>query len=78
VDEHYVGHACIHSTPSFRVVVDCYEGYMVLVRARDEKHPKPILVGESPNIHYSSRKHGTREPQSFSHCGSLTTLIYNH
>jgi hypothetical protein len=40
--------------------------------------PQTNLVGESPNIHYSSRKHGTREPQSFSHCGSLTTLIYNH
>ena len=53
LDEHYVGHVCNHSTPSFRVVVDCYEGYMVLVCARDEEHPKPIQLVKalpSPNF----------------------------
>ena len=43
-DDHYVGPARNCPTPSFRVVVDYYKGYMVLVRPRDEEHPKPILL----------------------------------
>ena len=44
---HYDGFA--HNLPalSLCVDVDCYEGYMVLVCAIDEEHPKPNLVGES-------------------------------
>ncbi len=36
VDDHYVGPARNRPAPSFRVAVDCHEGYMVLVRAGDE------------------------------------------
>ena len=52
-DDHYVGPARNCPTPSLHVVVDYYEGYMVLVRHGDEEHPKPILLVKtfsSPNI----------------------------
>lgn len=42
VDKHYIGFARNWPAPSFHMGVDCYKGYMVLVRARDEEHPKPI------------------------------------
>ena len=61
IDEHYVGPACNRPAPLFRVGVDCHEGYMVLVRAGDEEHPKAIwlvkelsssnFVRTSPNFH---------------------------
>ena len=61
VKDHYVGLARNRPTPSFYVVVDCYEGYMVLVRLRNEKNRKPIwlvktlsspnFVPTSPNYH---------------------------
>jgi hypothetical protein len=38
------GHACNCPTPSFHVVVDCYECYMNLGCARDIKHLKPIWL----------------------------------
>ena len=41
VDEHYIGHACNRLAPSFRVFVDCQEGYMIIVRVGDEEHPNP-------------------------------------
>jgi hypothetical protein len=44
MDEHYVGPARNRPAPSFRVGVDCHEGYMVLVRAGDEDHPKSIWL----------------------------------
>src|SRR5665213_3542773 len=60
-DEHYVGPACQRPPPSFRVALDCHEGYMVFVRAGDEEHPKPVwlikalsspnFVRTSPNFH---------------------------
>jgi hypothetical protein len=60
-DDHYVGPARDRLAPSFRVDVDYYEGYMVLVRPGDEDHPKPIwlvktlsspnFVPTSPNFH---------------------------
>ena len=60
-DDHYVGPARNRPAPSFRVAVDCYEGYMILVRPGDEEHPKPIwlvkalsspnFVPTSPNFH---------------------------
>ena len=53
VDEHYVGLACNRPTPSFCVVVDCYEGHMVLVCGGDEEHSKPIWLVtalSSPNF----------------------------
>ena len=52
-DNHYVGLAGEHSIPSFRVVVDCYKDYMVVVHFRDEEHPKSIWVVKtlsSPNF----------------------------
>ena len=61
IDEHYVGPARNQPAPSFRVGVDCHKGYMVLVRAEDEEHPKLIwlvkalsshnFVQASPNFH---------------------------
>ena len=42
MDKHYVGPSHSRPAPSFRVDVDCYEGYMVLVRVGDEEHFKPI------------------------------------
>ena len=60
-DDHYVGPARNRPAPSFRVGVDCHEGYLLLVRAGDEEHPKPIwlvkalsspnFVPTSPNFH---------------------------
>ena len=44
VDEHYVGPARNRLASSFRMGVHCHEGYMVLVRARDEEHPKPVWL----------------------------------
>ena len=62
IDEHYVGPAHNWPAPSFCVIVDCHEGYMVFVRAGDEEHPKPIWLVEvlsslnfvrtSPNFHH--------------------------
>ena len=52
-DDHYVGPACDRPAPSFRVARDCHEGYMVLVRAGDEEHTKPIWLAKalsSPNF----------------------------
>jgi hypothetical protein len=57
MDEHYVGPARNRPAPSFRVGVDCHEGYLVLVRAGDEEHPKPIWLVKalsSPNFVRSS------------------------
>jgi hypothetical protein len=42
--EHYIGLACNWPAPSFRVGVDCHEVPMVLVRAEDEEHSKPIWL----------------------------------
>jgi hypothetical protein len=59
-NEHYVGLARNWPALSFRVGVDCHEGYMVLVRAGDEEYSKPIwlvkalsssnIVRTSPNF----------------------------
>jgi hypothetical protein len=38
--QHYVGHARNCLAPSFHVIVDFYEKYVVLVCPRDEEHPK--------------------------------------
>ena len=46
MDEHYVGPTRIRPALSFRVGVNCQEGYMVLIQAADEEHPAN-LVGES-------------------------------
>ena len=53
VDEHYVGHARNLPVTSFRVGVNCHEGHVILVRAGDEEHPKPIWLVKalsSPNF----------------------------
>ena len=61
MNEHYVGPTRNRPAPSFRVGVDCHESYMVLIRARDEEHPKliwlvkalslPNFIRTSPNFH---------------------------
>ena len=33
-----------HLVPSFHMDVDCYKGYMVLVRLGIKEHPKPIWL----------------------------------
>lgn len=53
VDKHYVGPTQNHLAPSFHVAIDCYEGYMVLIRAIGEKHPELIWLMKallSPNL----------------------------
>ena len=53
VDEHYVSLVRNRPVPSFRMGVDCHERYMVLIRAWDEEHPKPIWLVKalsSPNF----------------------------
>ena len=35
MDEHYVGPTCNRSAPLFRVGVDCYKSYMVLLQAKN-------------------------------------------
>ena len=57
MDVHYVGFARNRPAPSFRVGVDCHEGYMVLVRTGDEEHSKPIWLVKtlsSPNFGQTS------------------------
>ena len=57
VDDHYVGHTSQHSPPSFRIAVDCHEGYMLLLRAGDETYVKPVWVAKAlsePNFATSS------------------------
>ena len=61
IDEHYIDPIHNRHVPSFRMVVDYHEGYVVLVYARDEKHLKqiwlvkalssPKFVQISPNFH---------------------------
>ena len=54
-DDHYVGPARNRPTPSFRVAIDCYEGYIILVC--HEEHLKLIWLVKilsSPNFVPSS------------------------
>ena len=44
MDEHYVSPARNRPALSFRVGVDCHQGYLVLVRVGNEEHPKPIWL----------------------------------
>ena len=53
MEKHYVGPMCNRPVPSFCVGVDCHKDYMVLVRAGDEEHLKPIWLVKtlfSPNL----------------------------
>jgi hypothetical protein len=44
-DEPFIGPVGEQPRPSFRVVLDVYEGYMLLVRPGDEEiHVKPVWV----------------------------------
>ena len=66
-DDHYVGPAHNRPAASFRVAIDCYEGYMVLARLGNEEHPKPIwlvkalsalnFVPSSPNFRQTEVKY---------------------
>ena len=57
VDDHYVGHVSNHPLPSFRIAIDCHEGYMLILRSRDETCAKPVWVARAlskPNFATSS------------------------
>lgn len=47
VDVHYIALLAIFQLQFFLCDFNCYEGYMVFVRAKDEQHPHTNLVGES-------------------------------
>ena len=47
VDNHYVGPASNRPPPSFRIVVDCHEGYMLILRLGDENYAKPMWVAKA-------------------------------
>jgi hypothetical protein len=52
-DKHYISPTCNRLALSFHVVVDCHEGYMVLLHARDEKYIKSlwsVKALSSPNF----------------------------
>jgi hypothetical protein len=44
VDDHYIGHANQRPPLSFRIAVDCHEGYMLILRLGDETYVKPVWV----------------------------------
>jgi hypothetical protein len=44
VDEPFIGPVGEQPWPSFQVVRDVYEGYMLFIRPSDEVHPKLIWV----------------------------------
>ena len=44
VDDHYVGPASSCPPPFFRIAVDCYEGYMLILRLGDETYAKLVWV----------------------------------
>ena len=44
---HYVGPASNRPPPSFRVIVDCHEGYMLILRLGDETYVKLVWVARS-------------------------------
>jgi hypothetical protein len=44
MDDHYVGSASQRSPPSFRIAVDCHEGYILILRPEDEIYAKPMWV----------------------------------
>jgi hypothetical protein len=46
VNNHYVGHASQRLPPSFRIAVDCHEGYMLILRLGDETYVKPVWVAK--------------------------------
>lgn len=41
-DDHYIKPTSIRPLPSFRVTVDCHEGYMLLMYPRDETYVRPV------------------------------------
>ena len=55
---HYVGPAGNRPPPSFRVVVDCHEGYMLILHLGDEKYVKLVWVARS----LSQLKFGNSSP----------------
>ena len=47
VDDHYVGPVSNRPPPSFRIAVDCHEGYMLILRPGDETYAKPVWVARA-------------------------------
>ena len=58
-DDHYIGPTSNHPPPSFCVVMDCHEGYMLILHFEDEIYTKPIWVAKtfSPPKFTSSSPH---------------------
>jgi hypothetical protein len=57
VNDHYVGPASQRPPPSFRIAVDCHEGYMLILRPGDETYVKLVWVAKAlsePNFTTSS------------------------
>ena len=44
---HCVGPASNRPLPSFHFAVDCYEGYMLVLRLRDETYAKLVWVAKA-------------------------------
>ena len=59
MNDHYVEPANQRPPPSFRIVVDCHEGYMLILCPGDETYAKPVCVAKvlsKPNF-ATSRLH---------------------
>ena len=57
VDDHYVGLANQRLPPSFRIVVDCHENYMLILCPRNETYAKRVWMARAlskPNFAISS------------------------
>jgi hypothetical protein len=56
-DDHYIGPTSNHPPPSFRVVMDFHEGFMLILHLGDEIYAKVVWVAKSffpPNFIISS------------------------
>ena len=47
VDDHYIRLASNRPLPSFRIVVDCHEGYMLILQLGDETYAKSLWVART-------------------------------
>ena len=57
VDDHYVGRASNRPPPSFRIAMDCHEGYMLILHLGDETYAEPVWLARAlskPNFTTSS------------------------
>ena len=81
VDESYVGPLRDRPQPSFRVAVDCHEGYMVLLRPGDEEFPKPIWLAKAlsdPNFVSTSPHFRQIQVEYFRPCGKNVDILRHY